>query len=88
MFQKEYNITGHDAHTLEPKCIGANESGWTIKGEVHEDYYEWVNEFEAVHPTYGKVWGNFESVVYADTEEGFNHFIENHPPTEWDYWDI
>jgi hypothetical protein len=62
--------------------------GWTIKGEVHEDFYEWVNDFEATHPTYGKVWGNFESEVYADSEEGYNHFYENHTPEAWDYEDI
>jgi hypothetical protein len=34
------------------------------------------------------VWGNFEDTVFADSEEGYNHFIENHPPESWDYWDI
>lgn len=62
--------------------------GWTIKGEVHEDYCEWVNYFEATHPTYGKVWGDFESEVFASTEEGYNHFYENHKPEAWDCGDI
>lgn len=88
MFKIKFNITGHQAHTLSPVDIGENDSGWVISGEIHEDYYQWVNDFEAVHPVYGKVWGNFELEVYADTEEGYNHFIENHPPEEWDYWDI
>lgn len=65
-----------------------HEDGWTIKGIVHEDYFEWVNEFEATHPTYGKVWGDFENEVFADTEEGFNHFYQNHRPCAWDYGDI
>ncbi len=88
MITKEFNITGHDANTLPQECIGKNESGWEISGEIHEDYYYWVNDFEAIHLTYGKVWGNFEDKVFADTEEGYNHFIENHPPESWDYWDI
>ena len=65
-----------------------HKDGWIIKGEVHEDYYDWVNEFEANHPIYGKVWGDFEDVVYADTEEGFKDFFEKHKPEAWDYGDI
>ena len=56
MITREFNITGHDANTLPPECIGKNESGWEITGEIHEDYYEWVNDFEATHSQYGKVW--------------------------------
>jgi|SRR4028118_551603 hypothetical protein len=63
-------------------------SGWTIKGEVTGDYWTYMNEFEATHPLYGKVWGDFEDEVYADTEEGFQHFYANHPPEAWDYWDV
>jgi len=62
--------------------------GWTISGEVLEDYYEWVNDFEASHPTLGRVWGNFESEVHADSEEAFADFWEKHEPEEWDYGDI
>ena len=47
-----------------------------------------VAEYKAIHQTFGKVWGNFEDKVFADSEEGYNHFIENHPPERWDYWDI
>lgn len=65
-----------------------HEDGWTIKGEVHEDYCTWVNEFEASHPIYGRVWGDFENKVYADSEEGFNQFYQNHKPEAWDYADI
>jgi len=76
---------GDDQHGLHSRT---HEDGWTVKGEIKEDYYIWVNEFEANHPEYGKVWGDFESVVRADSEEGFQHFYENHQPTEWDYGDI
>lgn len=62
--------------------------GWTIYGISHEDYYEWVNEFNASHPIYGNVWGDFEEKVFADSEEGFDHFYQNHQPHAWDYMDI
>lgn len=79
---------GSQARTLCPSQVGENESGWVIKGEIHEDYYEWVNEFEAIHPVYGVVKGDFEHEVSADSKEGYEHFIKNHPYEEWDYWDI
>jgi len=63
-------------------------SGWTINGVIHEDYFEWVNEFTAHHSVYGRVWGDFEKEVYAESEEGFAHFYQNHPPDAWDYGDI
>ncbi len=62
--------------------------GWTITGVVYEDYVYWVNDFTAEHPTYGKVWGNFEMEVYADTLDGYRHFYANHPPEAWNYSDI
>lgn len=100
-FGKDFNSEG-GALTLNPDevCEGEYEvnsnkeysrthkDGWTIKGRIHEDYYEWVNDFEAIHPKFGKVWGDFESEVYADTEEGFKDFFDKHKPEEWDYGDI
>lgn len=62
--------------------------GWTVTGEIHEDYLEWVNEFEAVHTTLGRVWGNFEEIVYASSKEAFDNFMVNHAPEAWDYQDI
>jgi hypothetical protein len=62
--------------------------GWTITGELQEDYFVWVNNFEAYHPTLGKVWGNFEAEVNADSEEGFADFYSKHHPEAWDYCDI
>ena len=62
--------------------------GWTITGKVHEDYFTWVNDFAAEHPTLGKVWGDFEGEVHADSEEAFADFYAKHPPTPWDYMDI
>lgn len=62
--------------------------GWTITGTIVEDYFYWVNSFEAVHPCYGRVWGNFEEEVYCDSEEGFLDFMTRHKPELWDYHDI
>jgi len=90
-----FTTTGRDlgfapymAITLDPKDLGSHESGWTIRGKVQEDYFRWVNEFEAVHPDLGRVWGDFEKKVHADTEAAFRHFYAHHPPREWDYHDI
>lgn len=65
-----------------------HDSGWTISGEVVEDYFYWVNKFEAYHPKYGRVWGDFEESVFADSEEGFQDFYQKHPPEAWCYEDI
>jgi|TARA_R110000851_G_scaffold1093_2_gene3805 hypothetical protein len=62
--------------------------GWTITGYIQEDYYVWVNAFEATHELYGRVFGNFENTVFADSEEGYTHFYKNHTPEAWDYGDI
>jgi len=65
-----------------------HDSGWTISGEVQEDYYRWVNSFEAYHQKYGKVYGDFEENVVAESEEAFAHFYKHHTPYSWDYADI
>lgn len=64
-----------------------HEDGWTIKGVVKSDYYSWVNEFRASHPQLGRVWGNFEEEVFADSEEAFQDFYKHHTPKAWDYDD-
>jgi hypothetical protein len=76
------------ALTLKTEELKTHEDGWTISGKIHEDYYEWVNEFEASHPILGKVWGDFEEKVYAEKEEGFKDFYDKHTPEDWDYGDI
>jgi len=85
-------VSGFAAHsparTLDPSHLGENPSGWTISGEVHEDWYEWVNYFEAVHPVFGWVRGDYEDVVEAKSKKAYAHFIAHHAPCEWDYWDI
>ena len=69
-------------------CGRKHKSGWTIVGQIQEDYYVWVNEFFASHPKYGYVFGNFENNVYASSEEGYQHFYNHHQPETWDYMDI
>jgi len=90
---KRFGLDFHSeggALTLDPSQVmdSPHQSGWSIDGEIHEDYYEWVNFFKATHPTYGVVEGDFESEVVADSEEAFQHFYRNHPPVAWDYGDI
>jgi hypothetical protein len=99
-FEEDFNSDG-GALTLSPSEIRDDDDsrtgieltkthpdGWTITGIVSEDYFEWVSDFVASHPEYGKVWGNFESKVFADSEEGYNDFYKRHTPDAWDYGDI
>ena len=87
VFGVDFDSSG-GALTLCPGAIGENESGWTIVGEIHEDYYEWVNYFEASHPDFGWVKGDFEDEVTASSKKAFDHFWKHHEPTQWDYQDI
>lgn len=68
--------------------VRKHESNWTIEGYVMEDYFVWVNEFKAQHPSLGKVWGDFEGSVFASSERAFKHFMKHHHPSAWDYGDI
>jgi hypothetical protein len=65
-----------------------HEDGWTIRGKICEDWFIWVNKFKAFHPKYGRVQGNFEEIIYSDTQEGYDDFLKNHPPREWNSEDI
>ena len=96
-FGRDFSSEG-GALTLNPKEVGVDNvigrhtkthlDGWTIEGEVVEDYYYWINEFKACHPKFGKVWGNFEDKVYTEKRSGFKDFYEKHTPEAWDYDDI
>ena len=79
---------GHGAQTIEVDQLGENDSGWTITGEIQEDYYKWVNDFEAVHEKFGTVKGNFEDKVFATNKRAYNDFMKNHGYISWDYGDI
>ena len=94
-FEKDYDSMAYTLNTKEvdgPVIDGlptlTHPDGWTISGKIHDDYYEWVNEFKAVHDTYGIVEGNFDEEVTATSQEGYDHFFLHHTPEEWDYWDI
>lgn len=93
MFElNEYDLKAqfnfYSACTIHPDYLGQNDSGWFIRGDVMEDYYIWVNRFEAMHPVYGVVHGDFEEKIVATSEEAYNHFIKHHKPDVWDYHDI
>lgn len=66
--------------------------GWTIKGVMCNDWYSWVEVFEATHPQFGKVWRTDEDVknhtVKATSQEAYDNFIINHELSEMDYDDI
>lgn len=64
--------------------IRTHDDGWTIEGDTIFDLrVAWVEDFRAHHPKYGQVFGNFENKVYADSREGYNHFVKHHPYEEW-----
>jgi hypothetical protein len=97
-FGEDFNSDG-GALTLKPSEVSKNnvesgihtrthEDGWTITGEVHEDFYTWVNDFKASHPTLGTVEGNFEDEVVASSQKAFKDFYQKHTPNDWDYGDI
>jgi hypothetical protein len=65
-----------------------HESGWTICAEIKEDWFEWIDDFEASHPIYGKLYGTFEYEVFYETDDALDHFMKHHPFEEWDYYDI
>ena len=102
MVEKKFGVDFHSmdgALTLEPSEVTntdaecgrftkTHNSGWTITANLCEDYFVWINSFEASHPKYGRICGDFEDIVYSDSEEGFQHFYKNHSPTAWDYGDI
>jgi hypothetical protein len=85
---RDSGYVGSEARTLSPDYVGNNKSGWQIKAEIHEDYFEWVNYFEAFHPDFGLVFGDFELEVTASSDATITHFLKYHPFEEWDYYDI
>ena len=100
MYQVQFERDGTMARTLDAEEVCENHGsrtghssrlhadGWLITGYITEDYFYWVNAFEANHPAFGRVWGDFEELVCADSIEAYEAFIASHGPTTWDYWDI
>jgi hypothetical protein len=93
MFVKDYsnvpNVHGGDARTLSSSIVTRTDTDWIVNATVHEDYYEWINDFSAYNKKTGEiVAGNFESIVIASSEKTLNDFLNCFPYEEWDYWDI
>jgi len=84
-FSKNYSS---QARTLPAVNGYFKETGWHIEGEICEDYYKWINDFNAFHPIHGRVTGDFESLVKASSKEAYEQFLKDHPYDEWDYGDI
>ena len=58
--------------------------GWVIQAKrVQSEFYagfSWVEEFKAIHPIHGIVFGDYQSKVYASTSKGFEHFHQFYFP--------
>lgn len=65
-----------------------HKDGWTIHAEVKENYYYYIDEFWAQHKKYGTIKGSFDSIVTAESEEAYQHFIKHHKPRYWNMADI
>lgn len=87
-YRDDPRTKGSLAFTMKEDYVGSNPSGWVILGEVHEDYYKWVNLFTAYHPEHGIVTGDFEKIIVYSSERALLELLSSHPPEEWDYHDI
>ena len=85
-------LDAHVAHRNKSDVEGmharAHSDGWIIGADIHEDYYYWINEFWALHPKHGFVFGNFEQEVWAPSRSALDAFMSVFPPNSWDYQDI
>ena len=52
--------------------------GWSIMTAINKNNATIKGTFEASHPIHGRVHGNFENAIYADSEEGYANFVLNH----------
>lgn len=80
-----------DARTLQASSIGTHENGWTVQGQIHDDYWDWVNYFEAFKgDMQNKMWvvGDFESKIRASSKEALEDFLRYFEVEFWDYNDI
>lgn len=98
MYQEVFDV--YHAHTLSADEVCDNHDSqtglssrthgdqWSISGVIKEDRFYWVNDFEASHPVFGRVWGNFEATVFADSKKAYLAFRAAHSPQAWYYEDI
>lgn len=91
----------HNTRTLNVLCVQDSEipktgfyikyhehTSWTIIGNCIEDWFYWIDDFEAHHPTHGIIFGSFNKNVYAESKECFENFVSSHHYEEWDAGDI
>jgi hypothetical protein len=80
------------ARTLSKEVIGYNTHAYygnfNLYAYEHEDYYRWVNYFICIYDTGAWVLGDFESVVFASSEDTYKAFKNSVDVKEWDYYDI
>jgi hypothetical protein len=68
-----------------------HKNGWTISGQIEEDWVSWVSFITAFHKSYGIIYGHFseEIIVVSDNpDEALFHFLDNNTPLVWNSWDI
>jgi len=68
-----------------------HKNGWTISGQIVEDWVSWVPFITASHKIYGIIYGDFseEIIVVSDNpDKGLFHFLDNNIPLVWTSWDI
>lgn len=92
-FNKKGRKIGSIAFTLSPYILDKqNKNDWFFKAKIQEDYYQWINFFEASHSKYGKIFGDFEIGIHypKENKEALNNFLEKtfQYLNLWDYMDI
>ena len=68
-----------------------HKNGWTISGQIVEDWVSWVPFITASHKNYGIIYGDFseEIIVVSDnSDKALFHFLDNNMPLVWTSWDI
>ena len=86
-FCAEHKLGDRRAH------VKVHGDGWTISGDLCDDCYQWVEEFEATHPELGSVATkraeeNAAQTATATSPEAWKHFVERHRVFVFDYGDI
>lgn len=68
-----------------------HKNGWTISGQIVEDYVSWVPFITAFHKNYGIIYGDFSEeiiVVSNNPDKTLFNFLDNNMPLVWTSWDI
>lgn len=90
--EEDIKRNGDLAVTLDPDYLGYNpDTGWNVMGSITEDYYTWVNYFEAENIIHRDwiICGNFEDgYIMGSCKEALEDFLTHYIPSIWDYGDI